>query len=89
MIETHEKKHKAAIGVDGTMRGRTAASVDAAGAAMGCVGLAGFAVVVWRGLERHNSYAVIGLGAMVWAVLSLGLWMARRSGMVRWVLVRR
>jgi hypothetical protein len=47
------------------MRGRAAASVDAAGAAMGCVGLAGFAVVVWRGLERHNSYAVIGLGAVV------------------------
>ena len=89
LIETHEKKHKARIGMDGTMRGRAAASVDAAGAAMGCVGLGGFAVVVWRGLEGHNSYVVIGLASVVWAVLSLGLWMARKSGMVRRALGRR
>jgi hypothetical protein len=83
LIEAHEKEHKARIGFDGTMRGRAAASVDAAGAAIGSIGLAGFAVVVWRGLERHNAYVVIGLAAVAWAVLSLGFWMARKSGIVR------
>jgi Protein of unknown function (DUF3147) len=89
LIEAHEKEHKARIGFDGTMRGRAAAGADAAGAAIGCIGLAGFAVVVWRGLERNNAYVVIGLAAVVWAVLSLGFWIARRSGVVRRALGRR
>jgi Protein of unknown function (DUF3147) len=89
LIEAHEKEHKARIGFDGTLRGRAAASVDATGAAIGCIGLVGFAVVVWRGLERHDAYVVIGLAAVVWAVLSLGLWIARRSGVVRRALGRR
>jgi Protein of unknown function (DUF3147) len=89
LIEAHEKEHKARIGFDGTMRGRAAASVDAAGAAIGCIGLAGFAVVVWRGLERHNAYVVVGLAAVAWAVLSFGFWMARKSGMMRRALGRR
>ena len=89
LIEAHEKEHKARIGFDGTMRGRAAASVDAAGAAVGCIGLAAFAMVVRYGLVRHNSYIVIGLAAVVWAAVSLALWMARKSAMVRRAFGRR
>ncbi len=39
MIENHEKRRKEA-GAAGTLRGRLAASIDASGAALGCVGLA-------------------------------------------------
>ena len=89
LIEAHEKEHKARIGFDGTMRGRAAASVDAAGAAVGCIGLAAFAMVVRYGLIRHNSYIVIGLAAAVWAAVSLALWRARKSAMVRRAFGRR
>jgi hypothetical protein len=39
LIQAHEKEKKAQIGSDGTRRGRMSASVDAAGAALGCCGL--------------------------------------------------
>ena len=47
MLEAHEKKHKARAGFDGTNRGRTVAGVDAAGAMLGSIGLAGFALTCW------------------------------------------
>ena len=40
LVESHEKMHKARAGFDGTRRGRAVASIDAAGAAIGCIGLA-------------------------------------------------
>jgi hypothetical protein len=43
LIEEHEKKRKEEKGLQGTQRGREAASIDAAGAAMGSVGLTVFA----------------------------------------------
>ncbi len=41
LIENHEKARKAQAGYDGTKRGRIAASVDAAGASIGCIGMIG------------------------------------------------
>src|SRR5215472_6661893 len=43
LIEKHEEKRKEKAGMHGEQRGRQLAGVDAAGAAMGCVGLAAFA----------------------------------------------
>ena len=48
LIESHEKQRKAQIHADGTNRGRVAASLDSAGASLGCVGLLGFAFVLWK-----------------------------------------
>src|SRR6266496_1850446 len=47
LIEKHEKEKKEEVGLDGTQRGRTAASVDAAGASIGTIGLLFFALSVW------------------------------------------
>ena len=66
LIEAHEKENKRKIGADGTRRGRLAAAMDATGAALGCVGLAGFAATIWKLLPRHNPTAVISLGSAVW-----------------------
>ena len=78
LIETHEKKRKAKIGHDGTNRGRIAASIDAGGAALGCVGLAGFASVLWLLLPQHNSAAILIAALAVWMILSITLWEVRR-----------
>src|SRR5437764_13440570 len=52
LVEAHEKQHKARAGFDGTKRGRVVAAIDALGAAIGCIGLAGFAFVFWVWLPR-------------------------------------
>lgn len=83
LIESHEKRRKRAAGMDGTMRGREAAGLDAAGAAMGAIGLAAFAAVVWWGVPMHNAAWVIAAATVVWAVVSTGLWMLRRHGVLR------
>jgi hypothetical protein len=78
LIEAHEKKRMAKIGRDGTNRGRMAASIDAAGAALGCVGLAGFAIVVWLFLPRHRASLVMIAALSVWTALSISLWELRK-----------
>ena len=48
LIEKHEKQKKEEEGLQGTQRGREAASIDAAGSAMGSIGLLVFALLVWQ-----------------------------------------
>ena len=79
LIESHEKKRAAESGYDGTHRGRLAASIDAAGAALGCVGLMGFALIVWRMLPDRNPWLVVPLATIVWAAISFGLWELRKN----------
>ncbi len=78
LIESHEKRRKAEIGADGTNRGRLAASIDSAGASLGCIGLLGFAFLLWKGLPNHEPYVIISLAAAVWGLLAWILWMLRR-----------
>jgi hypothetical protein len=78
LIETHEKMHKRRAGYDGQVRGRMLAGVDAAGAAIGCLGLAGFGAVVWKALPGHSAVVVITLATVTWLVLSMALWFLRK-----------
>jgi hypothetical protein len=79
LIESHEKRRKAKIHADGRNRGRLAASLDSAGASLGCIGLIGFALVLWKGLDNHNTLVVISVAGMVWLLLSYTLWAVRAS----------
>lgn len=81
MVEKHQKKEKEKLSLKGTNRGRAAASIDAAGASIGCVGLIGFALVLWGGLPCHNPYIVVLEASIAWLVLSLALWLFRKSRM--------
>jgi hypothetical protein len=83
LVESHEQKHKARVGIDGTNRGRVVAGIDAAGAAIGCIGLAGFAVTCWLCLPRLASYLVFVLATLVWLVLSVVFWLIRKSRLFR------
>ena len=79
LIESHEKKRKARIGHDGTKRGRMAASLDAAGAALGSVGLAGFALILWLLLSQLNAWLAMVAAMAAWALLSIALWELRKA----------
>ncbi|GAC1429131.1 MAG: DUF3147 family protein [Acidobacteriaceae bacterium] len=79
LIETHEKERKQKAGMDGTLRGREAAGVDAAGASIGAVALALFALVVWVALPRYGSLEVIAAATAAWGVSAGALWVLHKS----------
>jgi len=78
LIEQHEVKRKREIGRDGRRRGRQAAAIDALGASFGAVGLAAFAIVLWRLLPAHNSWGTLLLALVAWVVVSGVLWILRK-----------
>ena len=77
LIEKHEQRKKEEAGQEGTARGRAAAGVDAAGAAMGSMGLGIFAVVVWQGLPKTTVGVVLSIATLAWLVTSMGVWLFR------------
>lgn len=81
LLESHEKRKMAKAGIDGTNQGRAAASVDSAGASIGCIGLATFAVILWRCLPDHDGPLVLSVGTMAWLAISLVIWYMRKT---RW-----
>ena len=83
LIESHEKENKQKIGADGTTRGRLAASMDSAGASLGCVGLIGFAVASWQLLKSDRATLAIMTATLVWLVIALSLWLVRRYRIFR------
>jgi hypothetical protein len=86
LIESHEKRRKAQVRSDGTNRGRVAASLDSAGASVGCIGLLGFAFVLWKGLNTGNAAVTVFAAGISWLLLSLALW---RIGASRILTFRR
>ena len=75
LIDKHEREQKTDVGKEGTVRGRLAAAVDAAGTAIGCIGLMGFALVVWRCLPQQRANMVLLESLLAWIVLSVGFWL--------------
>jgi hypothetical protein len=83
LVEAHEKKHKARAGMDGSMLGEVVAGLDAAGAALGCFGLAGFAIMCWLCLPRMSTAVVFLLATFVWLCLSMTAWVLRKGRVFR------
>lgn len=83
LVEAHEKQHKARVGLDGAQRGHTVAGIDAAGASIGCIGLAGFALVCWLLLPRLAPLAVFALATLAWLIFSISFWWLRKIRVFR------
>jgi hypothetical protein len=79
LIEKHEKEKKRKVGLNGTQRGRAAASIDAAGAAMGTLGLIAFAMLVWRFLPSHSSLTILPGAGVAWLSISVLAWWIRKA----------
>lgn len=78
LIEKHEKQKKEEAGFQGNRRGRKAAAVDAAGSAMGSIGLLVFAIVVWRLLPQFSAWLVLASATLAWLVTAVALWYVRK-----------
>jgi hypothetical protein len=77
LVEKHERQRKEAAGLKGAKRGKEAAALEAAGAVLGSFGLAAFGAVIW-GLAPAAPGLALGLAALAWLTVSVGLWAARR-----------
>ncbi len=75
LVAKHETQKKKNAGIATSSRGRQAAALDAAGAALGSVGLAGFALTVWKLLPRYNSVFVLLGATAVWLALAILSWL--------------
>jgi hypothetical protein len=78
LIEKHEKEKKEAKGLAGTRRGRAAASIDAAGSAMGSLGLLAFAILVWQLLPEYGAWIILPVASCAWLTVSVLVWFVRR-----------
>ena len=83
LIQSHEKERKAKAGFDGSNRGRSAASIDSAGAALGSIGLAGFALTLFRCLPRANALIVMLFATAIWLLIVFALWEFRKHHFFR------
>jgi hypothetical protein len=79
LLEKHEKQKKQRKGLNGMKRGRLAAGVDAAGAAMGAGGLLIFALIVWKLLPGRSGSMVLAAATLAWVVVAISIWAAQEK----------
>lgn len=78
LIEKHEIRRKQAAGLAGEGRGRAAAALDGAGAALGAIGLLAFGAVFFI-LVENSTWAAFAGASFAWAVVSVAAWYGRRK----------
>jgi hypothetical protein len=73
LIESHERRHKREAGLSGDRRGREAAALDAAGAALGSIGMLAFALTFSLVVQRQT-IAAFAAGLCAWAIVAFLAW---------------
>jgi len=83
LISSHEKRRKREAGVAGERRGQQAAALDAAGAALGSLGMLAFAATVYFLVEAHGAIALVAASSAWALVASAAWWIWLRARLVR------
>lgn len=78
LMQKHETEKKRKAGIFDSSRGRKAAALDARGAARGSLGLACFALVLWRLVPGWNAALTLIFALAIWLALTLALWNLHR-----------
>jgi hypothetical protein len=73
LIEKHEIRRKGEAALTGERRGREAAALDAAGAALGALGLLAFAVT-FSSLVESSVSAAFTSASLAWLIVSVAAW---------------
>lgn len=75
LVQSHEQRRKRSEGLRGAKRGRDAAALEAAGAALGSFGLTSFAAVMLL-LSAVPAWCRLLVAAVAWAGTAGGAWIA-------------
>jgi Protein of unknown function (DUF3147) len=78
LAEKREVERERKKGLSGLRRGRQSAASQAAGAALGSVGLLVFALVFWKLLPQLSLWLVYLIAIAAWAAVSVAMWFARK-----------
>jgi len=78
LIQTHEIRRKREAGLSGERRGQQAAALEAAGAALGGLGLLAFALVFSLMVQTSIPAAFIA-ALLAWLAVSVAAWHVRRK----------
>jgi Protein of unknown function (DUF3147) len=78
LVEQHEIRRKREAGLAGVRRGQMTAALDAAGAALGALGLLAFAIVFASQVESSVPMAFVG-ASLAWLVVATAAWGVRRK----------
>jgi hypothetical protein len=78
LIEKHEIRRKREARLEGGRRGQLAAALDAAGAALGALGMLAFAVFFWMTVRSNMAFAFIG-ASLAWLFVAVAAWHVRRK----------
>lgn len=78
LVEKHKKRKERKHGHCGDTRAKKAAAVDAAGAALGGIGLLGFAAVAWACSRSLPIWLMLALASAAWALVSFAAWFIRQ-----------
>jgi hypothetical protein len=73
LVESHERRRKREIGLQGKRRGEDAAALEAAGAALGSMGLVAFALTVFL-VNAAAPWSSLALASLVWAATAGSCW---------------
>ncbi|MBV9074230.1 MAG: DUF3147 family protein [Acidobacteria bacterium] len=79
LVESHEEEKKQQEGMHGAKRGRDAAALDSAGAAMGSLGLIFFAISVWQFLSKSSAALILPAALVLWFISSCATWLVREN----------
>ena len=75
LLEKHEEQKKLRTGKTKILRAREIAGVDAAGAAMGSIGLIAFGAVVWGWVATDHPVAIVlGVATLGWLLTAVTVW---------------
>ena len=79
LIEKHEAKKKKQEGMHGRYLAKCAAGADAAGTAMGTIGLLAFGMLVWQLSESLAPWIVLTMATMAWFAVAMTVWIIRKK----------
>lgn len=77
LVEKHKTLRESREGKQGTKSAAAEASVEATGASIGAIGLAAFALVLWREVPSHGLPIVLCCACAAWAIVGWLLWRVR------------
>jgi hypothetical protein len=77
LVEKQVRQRKEQKGLRGTRRGQEAAALDARGAALGGLGMIGFAGAIYLLIEYSAVWALVA-ATVLWASISVLAWLWRR-----------